>query len=248
MHNRFYYLVGAGLLISTLWAACTSKKAPEKKKNPNLVLVDSLRSMVQTGDLVARMGDDWVSQSIRSYSRKEKRYSHAGIALREGDQVYVVHIMPAKTPGDGGDTVRKEPLDSFLSHRQNVEIGLYRFAINEEEKKHFMRYFDTCRRNNVHFDDSFNIKSNTKMYCSEMIAKSLLMATANRINIEYSYIDGKDIKTVRRFFKTDAPADKIMRYPIVPIDHLYVNAHCKLIWNRKYDLNAVNKPDYLADE
>jgi len=73
---------------------------------------------------------------------------------------------------------------------------------------------DEYYRRGVEFDFDFDMYTDDKMYCSEMIYKALLLATNNE-----NYI----------------PLSHVIEKPYVAIDNLYLNDHCNLIFCFNYD-------------
>ena len=64
----------------------------------------------QTGDIVLRNGKGFISDLFRNTSKREKKYSHAGIIVIENNQPYVYHMLG--NPGGGGEFRRKRYQDS----------------------------------------------------------------------------------------------------------------------------------------
>jgi ABC-type oligopeptide transport system substrate-binding subunit len=79
---------------------------------------------------------------------------------------------------------------------------------------------------------SFNLGTNDKMYCAELVAKSINQATAGKIQIPAGRINKKIMDKYlkraldTRIFKTDKEAYEL---EYISIDNLYMNPHCKEI-------------------
>jgi len=148
---------------------------------------DSLKNMCQPGDLIVRLGDDFISDRIRYLSVKDHSYSHAGIIVVHDNKKMVCHIYPDDFV-PGADTVRYDIIDSFLNTRTNLKCALYRYDISDSEKINLEGEFNSYHNRKVHFDKRFELKTEDKIYCSEMIYKALKKVTNNRIIIAQSFV------------------------------------------------------------
>lgn len=230
------------LAIFLFWVAtimvlgCSGNDTPPSGDN-NLIDVhqinlanDSLlreaKKMIQTGDLVLRKGNDFSSDQVRSMSKEDKTYSHAGIALVKGDSVLVYHVEPDFYYIN--DKVRKENIDSFFNRAHNTEFAVARFKLDSIETKVLLNYLEDRYQEKVAFDMGFDLKSDDKMYCSEMIKKGLAKATNNRITIEVQRMNDKSkYKIIKQYFKLQEK--QFVNREIIPIDRLYLNPSCTII-------------------
>lgn len=235
--KKFYCPSLAAVFLLT---ACGNeeKEAPAVIPQTQLVSVanDSMiaeaRSLVRTGDLVLRTGKDFSSEQVRDFSKTDKTYSHAGIALVSGDTIFVYHIEPDYYYKE--DKVRKELLDSFCNPVKNYGIGIARYKLDEKEIEKLMTYIEKQYLNKVAFDMEFSLKSNDKMYCSEMIRKGLLQATNKRIDIEIQKLtDRSKFRLIKRYFKV--PEKRFANMDIIPIDRLYLHPECSMIKQYLYE-------------
>ena len=77
------------------------------------------------------------------------------------------------------------------------------------------------------FDSLSNMKTDDKMYCSEMMSKGLNIATTNRIKIETTEPTDQEAKFFAPHLKVD---EKYLRnLQIVTIDNLFIHPNCRLI-------------------
>jgi hypothetical protein len=230
----------AGLVAVFLLTACGNEEKTVPAVIPQTQLVrvanDSMiaeaHSLVRTGDLVLRTGKDFSSEQVRDFSKTDKTYSHAGIALVKGDSIFVYHIEPDYYYKE--DKVRKELLDSFCNPVKNYGIGIARYKLDEKEIERLMEYLEKQYRNKVAFDMEFSLKTNDKMYCSEMIRKGLLQATDKRIDIEIQKLNNRSkFRLIKRYFKV--PEKRFVNMDIIPIDRLYLHPECTMIKQYLYE-------------
>ena len=195
-----------------------------RKENDSLVKL--AKSLVKSGDLLLRTGNDYASDEIKAFSKQDKTYSHGGIAVVDSSGIYVYHIEPDFNYVN--DKVRKEPLDSFCDPAKNLGFAIGRYDLKEEENKSFLLYLQKRFEDKVAFDMSFDLKSDHHMYCSEMIRKGLLSATNNRISIKVDKLDDRrKYKLIKQYFKV--PEQRFANMDVVMIDQLYLNPNCTLI-------------------
>ena len=129
--------------------------------------------------------------------------------------------------------MRKEPIDSFCDPSKNEGFAVGRYDLNEDERKKFLDYLHKQYESKVAFDIVFDLKSNDKMYCSEMIRKGLLEATDRRISIKVDKLDDRrKYKLIKQYFKV--PEQRFANMDVIMIDQLYLNPHCQLIQQSKF--------------
>jgi hypothetical protein len=230
----FRYLILYSLSATLL--SCNNRKieSPTDAKtylDPRAVIekrVDSLKMSARDGDLIVRLGDDYLSDRIKYLSESDKSYSHAGIIVIKKGQVLVCHIYPDDR--EGADTIKYEPLDSFIKPRTNVSCALYRYNFSDSERTAFLLALQEFHQNKIHFDRVFDIRTDNYLYCSEMIYKALKTSTNNRITCKLSLIPKNMLPLMLIYFKKYAPRKKeIAQRPFMAIDNLYNLPSCRLI-------------------
>lgn len=233
------------LLLLSLWATAFSCSEPSTPTAPKEELIDvtsmhsvndsliiDIKKKVKTGDLVLRTGRDFSSEQVRDMSKQDKTYSHGGIVVIENDSILVYHVEPDFLYVK--DKVRKEPIDSFISIDHNYGFGLARFDLSEKEIGSFVKYMEAQYQNKVAFDMTFDLKTNDKMYCSEMISKGLRSSSNGRIQIEIQRLTDKSkFKIIKQYFKV--PEKRFVNMEIIPIDRLYLNPACTILNRYTYN-------------
>lgn len=195
----------------------------ERWKEINIV-IDSIRE----GDLVLRCGDDFTSESLRDFSQNEKIFSHSGVALNLNGKLYIFSNMAGDLNPD--EVMRHDDVDSFLSPVNNVAAGVYRYDFSNEELDKLRGIVIAHYNNKLQFDMNFDLSTDNKMYCAEMIAKSVEQATNKRILIPKSLVNDdlrqKYIKMAldKKVIPSVKSADQREYWAI---DNLYLNNHCR---------------------
>jgi len=141
----------------------------------NFQLLDSVKPLLQSGDLIFRNGNDEVSRAARSMNRKDTSFSHCGLVYRENDSFFVYHAIGGIY--NPSQKLKRELLDSFCNPKENDAIGIYRYNLSTKQE----RKLDTIVKNyfnaGLKFDMYFNFLSDDVMYCSEFVFKSLNQST-----------------------------------------------------------------------
>lgn len=119
--------------------------------------------------LILRLGDGYFSNIFRRVSSEEKRYSHSGILHRVDDRYKVYHIEANEFTGKG--IVKDEPLESFIGHSR--EWALYAINTPDPMKAEIVRQARIFYESGIPFDLDFDLASDDKLYCSELVAKSI---------------------------------------------------------------------------
>jgi len=215
---------------ATFFCACNNEDAaPVTNKQvikDSAVIMAELQSKikdaaakVKDGDLVTRAGNDVISASLRNYNKQDKAYSHSGIAFIEDGKVFVYHSYTGAENPDG--KILREPFDSFCSPKNRLGIGVFRYEMDSTERTAFKNEIVGHYQNKITFDKKFNLKDDSEMYCSEMIAKSMKKATKERLIIP---------TTVVKNFKVKDPGlknKKFKTFEYIAVDNLYMNPFTK---------------------
>ncbi|MEO6230373.1 MAG: hypothetical protein ABIP10_09615 [Ferruginibacter sp.] len=148
--------------------------------------LDSLTSLVMSGDLITRTGTDNASETLRQFNQTDPTYSHCGIASIENDSLFVYHAL-------GGDfnpdqKIRRDPFILFCSPCNNRGIGIFRYGIAAPERSLLLSTVQSFYKNGLMFDLKFDLKTDDRMYCAEFIYKSLLMASKNKLAFHISHV------------------------------------------------------------
>lgn len=192
---------------------------------PAYALIAEGGAMLKDGDLLVRNGQEFTSQFIKSLNRTNKTYSHAGMVFIENGQPVVYHIVSGEE--NPGDKVMKDSLRGFCNPRKNFGYAIYRYDINEKETEALHGQLQDWYRQGVKFDSVFNLETDDRMYCSEMIGKALAKATGKRIVPGTTRLTRSEAEFSSKHFKMN-PAD-MMKVDLITTDNLFVNPHCRLL-------------------
>ena len=196
------------------------------------VVADSIRE----GDLVLRCGNDFISESLSDFSQKEKLYSHSGFALMDNGTMYIYSNMAGDINPD--EIIRRDIVDSFITPVHNIAVGVYRYDITNTELERLKKIVHSHYMNKLQFDMNFDLSTDDKMYCAELIAKSVEQATEKRITFSKSLITpGLKEKYIKKLLsKKVIPSAKVAaQREYLALDNLYMNPHCREVTKIVFD-------------
>ncbi len=212
--QKIFILVFLIYLGYSLWATFYYDPNPknvetalEKWKKVPLDL-DSL----QSGDLVLRHGKGFISDLLIAFNNEEKKYSHSGLIHREGKKLFVYNSIGGESRES--NKMLKERFEIFVHPDIAFDFGIFRYDMPENQLISLDSLLGAYFQSGLEFDMDFDMYSEDKMYCSEMIYKAILLVTKDKNYLPLSRIQGK---------------------PYVAIDDLYLNSHCKQILEYNYD-------------
>ncbi|MEP6711963.1 MAG: hypothetical protein ABJA37_06095 [Ferruginibacter sp.] len=146
-----------------------------------------VKKIIKSGDIITRTGNDFTSQSLKTLNRRDKTFSHCGIASIEHDTVFVYHAL-------GGDwnpdqKIRRDIFEAFTEPYSNNEIGIFRFAVGDTIIKQIITVTKDFYKKEIMFDMDFNLKTDDRMYCAEFVYKTLVKASAGKLIFPLSHIN-----------------------------------------------------------
>ncbi len=201
-------LVGASMFFSfstknRIDSNVVLNKSALKINNP--VIPDTL---FRSGDLIFRDGRGFISSVFRRLSLIDPRYSHAGIIHKEDGKLYVFHIIGGE--GSKNNQMRKDPFADFCSPLQSNAIAVYRTDLNGKRIDALAEYYFSKK---IEFDTDFNLETDDKMYCTELIYHILKKVSGQNNFLPLSTISG-------------------IKY--ASCDNIYLSIHSKKIFSIAY--------------
>ncbi len=173
LKNRTKLLLILGLIVSTLLFVFIYKYYDNitQKRNGQTF---SCNIALQDGDLVFRKGRSIESQVVLIADRKSS-YSHVGVVCILNNIPYVINAVPDES-SDGIAYIKMEKLSVFFS-AENASIGsIFRlkkqFANRAKLAALKAKSFYDIK---LVFDGAFDMKSDDKLYCTELVWKAFKM-------------------------------------------------------------------------
>jgi hypothetical protein len=225
------------LLISQVFYLCIGNATNRVSKSiatnayvdPYAMISDG-QALLNEGDLVVRLNQDPTSQFIKNFNRHDKSYSHAGIVLFENGCPFIYHIVNGEESPD--QKLRKDSLSQFCNPRKNIAYGIFRYKLEAKELKSLKDILHKWYVKGVLFDPTFNLATDNRMYCSEMIRKALTRASNKRILIETTKLTSIEAGVFSAY--AHLPFNYTRNLQIVAIDNLYKHPSCYLIKEYNY--------------
>lgn len=149
--------------------------APVEQSNsvakPALSISNLDTSKLQSGDIVLRLGNDITSNMLAQMNTSDKRFSHIGFCFKEDDNWMVYHALAAEFGEE--KNMRKEPLEHFFNSENNLSIGIAFTNFNHGQRALLYQKVQQWQQAKIPFDMAFDLNTDDKLYCSEMVAKAI---------------------------------------------------------------------------
>ena len=160
---------------------------------------------LQNGDIILRNGRGLISSVFRQSSLHQRVFSHAGFIHKMKNQVYIYHFIDDVTKSG----LHIETLQHFINANECSAYAVFRYQLNTYEQQRLETIIAAPRQNTIPFDSNFDLTTDSALYCTEWIAKTLTKATQ----------------------QTDfIPTTTVGALTYIAPDNLYLNAHCTLIY------------------
>lgn len=177
----------------------------------NRLLRDSAIKLLHSGDLVFRLGNDITSAMLSRLNMREKSYSHCGIVVMEGGKPYIYHSIGGEFNPD--QKIKRETPIQWFSPKNNFAVAISRLHLDSNQLNNVTRNVQAYYKEGKKFDMGFDLASDDRLYCAEMIYKSV----QNAIN-DSAYL----------------PVTSAFGKKYVGIDDLYANRHSTIVCKLQY--------------
>ncbi len=164
---------------------------------------------LQNGDLVLRNSKGLLSFVFRNSSLQERKFTHAGFLYKINNEWLVYHFID----DNKNSGLHTEALHDFIANEKCTAYAFYRYQLNTEEQNKLDSIISSSKNELISFDSDFDLATDSSMYCSEWIAKTLSKAV-----IEKHFI----------------PETTVAGYTYIAPDNLYLNTHCKLLYKNEF--------------
>jgi len=130
---------------------------------------------LQSGDLIFRRGTSIESQIVL-LTDQDCDYSHVGMIYKINKELFVIHTVPKENDSDPG-YIKFESIEEFLSEGKASRVGIYRLTKNSLDKINIASsYAYKCYVKKYCFDNNYDLVSDKKLYCTELIWKAYKLA------------------------------------------------------------------------
>ena len=170
------------IFLALILSSCSSTSQPAVLQSPDL-------SLLQSGDLIYRLGDGFYAAYFKDFSETDKQYSHVGVVAKTilGDSIQVVHAEANELTGQG--KVQTESVSEFLKGAN--AYGVYRLKKEQNIRQAIAdQALIYCHRG-VPFDLKFDASDSTAFYCTELVMHCVNMATSENLIQPGTLVEGK---------------------------------------------------------
>jgi hypothetical protein len=119
---------------------------------------------------------------------KQKEFSHVGIICFENGVPFVIHAVPGEN-GEGPDFIKKDKITDFLDSRKVSRYAVLRARFPAEQNgiaaRNALQYYLEKRT----FDDQYDLNTDDKLYCTELVIKAFSSAGIDLKGIKLSGIN-----------------------------------------------------------
>lgn len=195
IHFTYRGIRFGGCLFLFCMLACNTSKRPNLEEE-----IKKIQVLAKSGDVIVRNGSDEVSNTARSFNRKDKTYSHCGLIQVEQDTVFVYHALGGSY--NPSQKLLRQTLKDFCGDEDIDKVAVFRYLLSDKESRALNSWVKERYVEGLPFDLFFNFQTEDQMYCSEFVFKGLNKAKNNTL-------------------KKLLPKDEEAMY--VTIDDLYLN-------------------------
>ena len=180
-------LVAVGGLVTAILAVAFS---PGGGREPVAQTLGIDPATLETGDLIFRRGQTLLSRLVLA-GDTQSVYSHVGLLSMNGAYPVVIHIAPAGSAAGGDQTVvRAEPLADFIDPKRATAVAVLR--LNSGRDSYVSSVVAAARRyerRGVSFDARFDLETDERMYCTELVWKAYLEAGIDLVEGVFGRLD-----------------------------------------------------------
>ncbi len=191
--------------------ASASAAAPSRETPAAFRLRDSVIALLQPGDILLRAGADATSDAFRSLNFRDRTFSHCGVvAFEEGNPV-VYHAIGGSDNPEA--RLRRDDPARFLSPVGNNGGGIARLATpNTALRAAFVAAVQRYHAEGRPFDVSFDLATDSALYCAEAVAKAGALATGDTLFFPRSRIGAFQYVAVDNLYGPGAPATLVCSF------------------------------------
>lgn len=146
-------------------------------RNTNQLTEVVIFKNLHNGDLILRCGKSTESYIVH-LADNTSEFTHIGIIAIENNIPYVIHAVPHKN-----NTLKKEPVSNFLNPKNASSYAIYRTNYNTNILSKVVNEAQNFYQKKYTFDNEYNLNTDTKLYCTELILKAFNNADIN-LNIK----------------------------------------------------------------
>ncbi len=122
---------------------------------------------LETGDIVLLGNDSAWGFVARRFADGDSRWSHAGMVIRDGERVAVVHMDGSPL----GGRIRRESVAAFTSGARHVKV--VRPTLDPRQREQVGGWLADHLAKETAFDTRFRLDDGPSLYCTELVWRAL---------------------------------------------------------------------------
>jgi hypothetical protein len=192
--------------------------SPEEKHQDSLrhikatALGDSSQQFLQNGCIILRRGNDAISGMFAQLNTHNQTFSHCGIVFKEDNHWMVFHSIGGEDNPDA--KLRRETFEQFISLDHNQAFGICRYPVPDTTIQSLQQIVHEFYKQQIPFDMSFDLKTNQRFYCAEMVYKAFQQAMQQDHFFETTKLGGFEyVSTDNLFVHPQAQLSCHVEYP-----------------------------------
>lgn len=184
----FLVFVTGGLIAYSTIAKKGVDRNYHSNKSASIRFSKQMTFTLHEGDIVLRRGKSMISQLLRRTSLHDKTFSHAGIVYNDSGRWKVLHAIGGE--GSSHDGVCSEDWEQFCSEKETDTVAVFRLTDDFRMAHQFVASAISLGKQCSGFDANFDLSTDNKLYCTELIQKAVYRASKGGISLPLTYISG----------------------------------------------------------
>jgi uncharacterized protein YycO len=169
------------------WSCCAAATAPD---------INASSQLLESGDIVVRMGKGLWSDYFAGISKHEKLYSHSGIIVKINSALFVAHEDADDLTGQG--SARLVTYAEFVA--DSSRLAIYRVKVSVIKRNDIAQKALSLAVRAVPFDIKFSLDTTDALYCTEFVWYSILASTGLDIVPNKSLLMGRQYISVEDLY------------------------------------------------
>ncbi len=174
LKKKIFLVILIVILAILLFLQFYQTNSHKEEQLNNYQLTKNEISLLKEGDIILRHGFGVISDMIVNIDKSPYAVSHCGIICRDSNQRWkVIHTVSNSLSDIDG--IQAEPLSMFVKNSKPNSLVIVRYKnTHDSTSKQLTDQAFFYLRKKVPFDDRFDTKDTSELYCTEFIRQLFL--------------------------------------------------------------------------